>query len=184
MMNELLEHPVLIGCVGGVIVLAMGYTWLQQGGWKLLAATVTALVLTCLLLVVERVVVTPREEVRNSLDAIARDFETNDMQRILSHVSKTAPDIRARASGEFPRHTFKDIRITSFDKITFDPGQPPRAQVSLRVSLVGDFYVGEINKGQVPNMRAVRAVKITLLKEDGDWKVSDYQHGPPQSVLE
>jgi len=172
-MTELLESPLLIAAIGGVVIVTFSYMWFQQGGKKLLFAALAAAGVTGLLLVVEQVVETPREEVKRNLQSMASDVERNDLPALLQHVSSSAPEIRSQVSAEFPRHKFHELRITKFEEITFG-ANGDTATVRLVVVADADFF-----NGQLPNQRTPRAAKLSLRKEQGQWKVAAYEHSSP-----
>jgi hypothetical protein len=178
-MTWVLEEPIYIAVLGLITAGFLGFAWTQTGYRYLLHALLAVLALTGGLLFLEKMVVTDREQVQEALDRIARDVESNDLDRILSHVYSGAPDVYARAEMEFPNYEFEQVKIK--DNVEVQPvegAQPPRILVTFNVTV--DVSVRATSMlHHVP-----RFVRVTLVKEDGDWRVAEYSHDEPQRGLQ
>jgi ketosteroid isomerase-like protein len=171
-MTSLFESPLAIVLVGLIIVAILGGGWVQTGRKPLLYAAVAAGTLAGLLLLAERLVVTDREAIRATLYKIAKEVENNDMDAVLTHVDSQADDVRRQAEQEFPKHHFDEVKITRIHEIAVNSKRkPPTAVVELNVVVVGTF-----ENGALPNQQFPRFVIVTFREEDGQWRVSEYQH--------
>jgi hypothetical protein len=175
-MTWMVESPLLIVILGLLVVLVLGGAWIQTGRKPLLYAAITAGIMTALLFGVERFVQTDREQVRETLNQIARDVESNDVEKVLAHVYSGSPDIRSRAASEFPLYQFKSVSIKRNLKIIVEPKHfPPKAVAEFNVVVSGTDKAGLFSERAVP-----RFAIVTFYKEDNQWRVRSYEHRDPQ----
>ncbi|MEE2640307.1 MAG: hypothetical protein VX768_06745 [Planctomycetota bacterium] len=126
---------------------------------------------------VERWVVTPREEIRNVVSRLADIVEQNDVEGLLQHVSKSRPEVVDRARSEMPSYDFNSCNLMTFHKITVDENNPARASADFMVSvnLTMKGYQGS----------AWRDVVLNFEKEsDGKWRIVEYSHHDPTNRKE
>jgi ketosteroid isomerase-like protein len=148
---------------------------------EFLYALGAVLVFTIVALAVERLVVTDAEAIRQTLSEIARDVQSNDLQRVLRHVSKANPSLVQRAEAEMPNYKFTECRVTKIHETDVDASSEPRsAKVRFNVVASGTFRQGSVEYSDtVP-----RWIELHLVKEaDGRWRVQDYDHRPPQQFM-
>ncbi len=175
-MTWLVESPLLIVIMGLLVVIVLGGAWVQTGRKPLLYTAITAGIMTALLLGVERFVKTDREEVRETLFQIARDVESNDLQKVLAHVYSGSTDVRNRAASEFPRYHLTAVGIKRNLQIIVEPKHfPPKAVAEFNVVVSGTDKDGYMSERAVP-----RFVIVTFYKEDDHWRVRSYEHFDPQ----
>ena len=96
-MTWVLEQPIYILILGGLTFAFLGYAWWQTGYRAMFHAMLAVAAVTAGLLILERLVVTDVERIEDTLDQIARDVESNDLPKILSHVYSGATATYARA---------------------------------------------------------------------------------------
>ncbi len=174
-MNSILfEQPWTLGVAGALVVIILVSGWVKTWNVWLLVGAIASLVGTAALILVERTIETPREEVQRTLAVIAADIESNDPARVVRHISALSPDMIAKAQAELPKHHFRNVKITSVDKIDINErGHDPKAYVEFRVVVEGDFFNGQMSH------RVPRFIMVTMHREDGVWKISDYEHHQP-----
>lgn len=172
-MTWLVEEPVYIAILGIITIAFLVFAWMQTGYRWMMHATLAVVALTIGLLLLENLVETDKEQVEAELHRIARDVETNDLDKILPHVYSGAPETLAEARAEFPRYTVSDVNIKRNLEIEIIEGEsPPKAEVSFSVTVhVRDRRSGGTDYGTIP-----RFVRATLRKEAGRWKVAAYRH--------
>jgi hypothetical protein len=170
------QYVLLIALAASAVALSV--IWLKTGKRALLIASIADGGLVVLILLAGHWIVTPREEVEATLQTIAADVESNDLNAVLAHIHSSRDDIRRRAEAEMPRYRFTEVRINSIEKVTSDTSaDPPTAEAEFYVGASGDFG-GDI--GAVYGDRPVtRFVILKFEKEDGAWKVIDYEHHAP-----
>jgi len=172
-MTWILEEPIYILILGIVVLIFLGFVLLQTGYHSVLHAMLGVAALTGGLLILERNVETEREQVEAALDTIARDVEANDLDAIYSHVYSGAPDILARAQAEFPRYTFHDVDIKNNVEVKVLEGEQPRK------ALVTFNVVVDVERDSIRHNHVARFVRVTLVREEGRWRVADYSHHGP-----
>jgi len=174
------ESPLTIVALGVAIIFAIGAAWTATGRQELLYALAAAIMLLFAGLITERLVVTDREQIRATLQEIARDVKNNDHRRILGHIHSSATAIKQKAQAEMPKYKFTDFRITKIHSIDVDRSAAPlSAVVELNVVGGGTFHEQGLQMDHV-----ARWVKLHLLKEkDGRWTVAEYEHDDPQRMI-
>jgi hypothetical protein len=176
-----LDQPLYIVIIGIVLGVIVGGAWTASGRKELLAALVAVAVFTTIWLVVERMVVTDQEAIRATLLEIARDVQSNDVQRVLKHVAKANPKIAADAQKELPNYDFDECRVTKVHVVDVDASAEPRsAVVEFNVVASGTFRQGSLEVSDtVP-----RWIQLQMVREDdGKWRVQSYRHESPQLFL-
>ena len=110
------------------------------------------LVVTLGLVVVERLVVTEREEVAQALDAVAVALTTNDLPRVLTFVSQSAPQTRAAAQSNLAQSS--DSHRGGWQR--FEDRSASRRQPPTATARFVARFSGSDKSGQTP-IRQVRA---------------------------
>ena len=174
-MTWVVEEPLYIAIMGIVTIAILAFGWMQTSYRPLLYGTVAAAVMTLLLLIVEQWVETESEQLAAALEQMAADVKRNDLEAVLNDIASTAPETRARARSEFPDYSFSRVDIKRNLEITVDSDrQPPRATATFNVAVDGVF------KASRTPFRQRFFVELTLVKEDGRWRVATYSYHSPQ----
>lgn len=169
-MTWILEEPVYIVVIGGVTFLFVGFAFLQTGYRWLFHALLAVVALTAGLLILERSVQTNKEMIEDALESIAGDVESNNLKRILSNVYSGAPEIYELAQREFPQYKFREVKIKNNVEVEFDNDKDPHEAVAT-FNVVVDVDHEGIHHPHVPSF-----VQVTLILEDGHWRVANYSH--------
>lgn len=176
-MTWVLEEPLYIWILGIVTLAFLGFFLVQTGYRFILHAMLGVVALTGGLLILEHKIQTPKEEIESALHTIARDVEANDLDAIYSHVYSGAPKVLARAQREFPRYTFEDVNIKDNVEVKFEPAhEPPKAYVTFNV-------VVDVHRGSMHHPHVARFVRVTLMREDQQWRVAEYSHENPMHAI-
>jgi hypothetical protein len=176
-MNWILEDPLYVVVLGIIATIVFGFGFLQTNFRPLAYAAGGAVILTVILVYVERVVVTDFEELEAALHEMAHDAENNDLAAILDHIHPSARAVRQRAEREFPLYEFSRVDIKRNLKIQFVDDGHRRATASFNVVVEGTFRQYE------QFGKAAEFVELELRKDDDRWQVTDYHHFPPQHGL-
>ena len=176
-MTWLTENPfplLLIGCLTTVI-LAGG--WLRTGSKWLLVAVLAAIALTIAAVVTERLIVTDRERVTQTLFDIAKLVEHNQIDEALKYAYPKKPEVRSQAAAELPLYRFSEVHIKSNLEVeVFPDRKPPMATAKFNVVVVLSTRDGMLNNQIIP-----RYAEVTFYKDDdGQWRVGAYTHYDPQ----
>jgi hypothetical protein len=176
----LFESPLIIVGLGVALIIALGAVWTATGRQEILYALAAAIVLLFAGLITERLVVTDREQIRATLQEIARDVKSNNHAKVIAHIHSSNPALKQKAQAELPKYTFTDFRITKIHTIDVDRTiQPPSVVVEFNVVGGGTFREHGIEMDHV-----ARWVKLHfLLEKDGRWTVANYEHDDPQRMI-
>jgi hypothetical protein len=179
--NWLFEQPLIIVALGVTLILGLGAAWSASGRKELLYAVGAAMALLVVGLVSERLVVTDREAIRQTLLEIATHVKNNDHAALRRRIHSSATDLKRKADAELPGYHFTECRITRIHKIDIDTSAAPHsALVEFNIMASGTFKV----EGTEVSDTVPRWVQLQLLREDdGRWTVSGYDHAPPQQMM-
>lgn len=106
-MTWLLESPLTIVAVGGLLVAVLVVMWQQNDERKLLYAAGAALLATLGMVGVERYVVTESEELTAAVHAIEAALEANDPVALTACLSPGVPEL-----GDEARRALKVVHVT------------------------------------------------------------------------
>jgi hypothetical protein len=169
--NWLLGQPFVVLAAGVAVVIVL-YGVLQQTGkrWVLFVMLAAAL-LTAGLVVLERMIVTPEEAVKATLYAVARDVQRNDIDAVVSHISRRAPDIQQLARTQLQPVTMEEVKVKRISQLVAQPtGRPPTASAVVQVLAVrGD------RSGTFQHRRGVFEFRVDFVEEDGWWRIRHYE---------
>jgi ketosteroid isomerase-like protein len=177
-MSWLFDQPISIAAAGTAVVFLLVVAWVQTGRNAFLFSSGGAAVLCVLLLILERNVITPREEVEATVYELAQLVERNDVDAIVKNFVRSKPEWATKAKQELPRYTFTEARVTQIHHIAMNlQHQPPEAVVEMNVSVSGSFE-------QFASGTYLRWLKVTFWKEDdGRWRVVEYEHAEPTKFM-
>jgi hypothetical protein len=178
-MSGLFEDPTLPVVLGIITAVILGFVWLQTGRRPFIYGLSAVIVLTILVIVIERVVVTDREEVDSVLRQAARAVEKNELAGVLRLIHPESPGMRAQAEAEFPKYKFESVSIKQNLKITLDqPGDANEAEATFNVMVIGSDRAGTMEHVRVP-----RYVIVKFRKDGDTWKAYSYEHHDPREGL-
>jgi hypothetical protein len=177
-MTWIFEQPLTIVLISVALLTGIAVSWVMSGHKGLLYALIGCSVLAALLLIAERMVVTDRESIEETVQRMARDVASNVPAKVTQHISPAATELLQRANTELPNYKFESMRITKVHKIDVQSdAQPKTAIVEFNILASGSFRYGSdlISDTNIP-----RWVQLELVKEDdGAWRIRDYKHDEP-----
>ncbi len=112
-MNFLLENPLPIYATGAVLGTVCGLAFLARRNLPSLFALIGVVVLTLLLVLVERIVVTEREQVEATLQQLMANLETGEVPAVLALIDPAAAPMRADVEILMPQATIEDTGATA-----------------------------------------------------------------------
>ncbi|MBN2023247.1 MAG: hypothetical protein JW809_10700 [Pirellulales bacterium] len=134
----LLESPIPILFAGLVAIVALGAAFLGSRRVVFLAGIGAALAVVLLGVLVERLVVTEREEVENTLQDLAEALSADNadldakIARVLGFLAPSAVQTRAHAEWALQRYTVKTATVTNL-KVTINHlTSPPSAECEFK----------------------------------------------------
>ncbi|MGD9721617.1 MAG: hypothetical protein AB7O59_05985 [Pirellulales bacterium] len=169
-MTWLLESPWPAITLGVVLELALGIALVRTGRGMLLVVMAAVLLGTLGLVLVERLVVTEREAVENTLEAAAAALETNDPAAVLALFTPDSPR-RAQVTSALARYRVRaahiggDLEVAS-NRLTIPPSA--RAYFTGRVE-------GSDSRGDVPYDNLIAKFKVTLHPSGDGWLIHDFE---------
>ena len=181
-MSWLFDKPIYIVVIGAVLAVLVGAAWSASGRKELLYALAAIAGLVIVGLIVERAVVTDSEAIRATLMEIARDVQSNNVQRVTSHIAASEGQLVQKAQSEMPNYRFTECRLTKIHKIDIhEAGESRTAIVEFNIVATGTFRQGSI---EVSDTRVPRWIRLDMVREaDGAWRVRDYHHEAPQQMM-
>ncbi len=166
----LLESPWPILVVGILVEAVLGILLLRSGQGRILWAMIAVGVVVLAGLGIERLVVTERELVAETLDTAAAAVQANDLKALLACVSSTAPKTRSDAQmvlglAKFNKAKISDLEVT-INRLT----SPMTAKAKfLAVGAACDRATGDFNGS------FAHRLTVDLRKENGRWMICGYQ---------
>lgn len=126
------------------------------------------------LVIVERYVVTDREQVRNLLYEVANDVEFNRHDAILAKMKKGSR-AHDRAGPEMPNYKFRRCNVTGIRELSVDENANP-----LTASINFVVFIDVHAPTYQHDGPGRREVTLTFEKQpDGRWLIIDYSHRHP-----
>ena len=168
-------HSIMIGLIA-TIALALAWLGSKRSLFALLAAA--AFLLMVAAVVVERVLVTDREQISETLDQLADAVRNNSSAELLVRISDRAPEIEQAARSQLNRFQIDYCSITWKETPAIDDNaNPPEANVRFSAFI----RARERNEGGLEGGDVI-GIKLRLQKEaDGEWRVVDYSLYNPRN---
>jgi hypothetical protein len=165
----LVESPWPILFIGIAIEAVLGFLLLQTGRGKFLIAMIGVAVLVIVGLVVERLVVTDREALEQTLDAAVAAVRRNDLQGALDCISSSAEPPRSLTRWVLGRVDVQEAHISDLNINVNRLTSPPTADATFLA--VGR---GRDRRGEWPYQGFAQRVRLQLRLEGGRWLVTGY----------
>lgn len=174
-MSWLFEDPTTLIVAGLLIEVLLGVALFKSGRAALVLVMLGVLVLVGSGVVIERLVVTDREEVEETFDGICRALMANDAKAVLSYIDPMAADIRSHIQSVLPQAQVTDARVYDLIVDVQRHVAPPRAQAHFVGRVKGRFR----GAGQGGSEGLVlRRFTVDLRKQGDRWLVVTYEdHG-------
>jgi hypothetical protein len=169
-MSIFIESPWPILFIGIAVEAVLAFLLLQTGRGKFLIAMIGVAAIVGVGLIVERLVVTDREAVENTLDAAVAAVKRNDLAGALGCISPSAEAPRNLTRWVFGRVDFQEAHIGDLDIKISRLSSPPTADAKFLA--VGK---GKDRKGEWPYQGFAQHVTLQLRLEGGRWLVTGYK---------
>jgi hypothetical protein len=169
-LEALVENPVLVGVIGGVLATLALVVFLARRTVPSLLALIGAVLLTLVGLVVERLVETERELIERSVREVLAAVEANDLAGVLAAIDPAATRVRNDAAALMPLINVEKARSLSAIEATVDSATiPPTATSRFRAFLQGiharsGMQVGYFNQ----------QVDVHWVRRGDRWLIEDY----------
>lgn len=178
-MIGLFENPFPI-LFTGILVFSIVFTiWTQKRTSVWLVFLFVVMLLTIAGLITERLVVTERETVKATIHQIARDMEANDIPALLGHISESEVGLRNRAESILSRVTVESVSVKRNLSVTIaDFGDRNTAVARFNAVARIEDKSGTFGHSTIP-----RYMILNLVRENGSWRVTDYEDRMPQEGI-
>lgn len=176
----LMEQPLWIIGVGVFCVGALVAGLMQTGRKSLLYIAIFVTLATAGLVVLERMTVTPREQVIATLHVIAADLEQNDVAAVLDHISEGRPKLRSEAERNMGLVEVVDVDIKRNLKVEVVQGRGLHV-AEARFNAVIRFRP---RRGFSDEMRPYPSFfKVQFKQEAGKWRIRGYEMSDPRQGI-
>jgi hypothetical protein len=164
-----LESPWPVLLIGVAVEAILAVALLRTGRGYLLWVMIGVAALMAVGLLVERLVVTERKAIEQTLDAAVAATEANDVNRLLNCISPSAEPTRADARWMLNRVEVSSAYVRNLQILVNHLTNPPTAQA--RFQAMGQ---GRDRLAQFPYGSYSRTVTVHLRLEGDRWLVTGY----------
>ena len=172
-MSWITENPIPLFILGLLAQTILAVALWQTGrGWILWLMIALALV-SVGLIAAEIVLISPKEEVTDTLNNLATALETNDADKVVAFIAPDATTLRADAMRRLKQVKIYEASVTGNLQIKFDSSPQPDKPIAT-ASFIGRFKA-ELLKETTPYENAVLRFKMHFRKENGKWLVTAYE---------
>jgi ketosteroid isomerase-like protein len=165
-MTVLLENPVVIAVVGGLLATMAAVVFLSRRNLESLVALVAVVAVTLLLLVVERFVVTDREAVEYALEDMLAAIEANDTPGVLAWIDPTATGVRDDVQTLMP---MVKVKVANAGAVDVEVTAPGAADCNFQAYLQGTH-----GSSGSPLAYINQRVNLNWVKQGDRWLVKSY----------
>lgn len=168
-MNLLLENPLPIWSLGAVCLAIAVIVFLAKQSHASILGIVGVFAVTALLIFMESVVVTPGEEVEQSLTELMAAIEANDVTAVVAWIDPSTKAIRNEAETLMPQVKVRETGAASV-RVEVDESATPMRATS--------FFRGRIDGVHARTGARVfyfDQVEINWQKSGDTWRVIDYR---------
>ena len=170
-MSWLFEDPTTLLVAGLLIEALLVVALVKTGRAILVLAMVGVLAIMGLGLLVERLVVTDREQIEATLDGVASALEANDVEGVLRYIDPAASGMRANVRAALAGVHVTDARVYDLEVDVNHHAKPPTAQADFTGRVKGN-YRGESADGEG---MVLRKFTVDFRQQDGRWLMTAYE---------
>ena len=156
--------------LGIVVEAILAVVLLRTGRGAVIGLMVAVAGLVLLGLVFERIIVTPQEEVEQTLDGVASALEADSLPRVLDYLAPDAPQLRSLAETNMPDLHFSEAKIRDLKTSVNRFVDPPTATAEF----LGVLSVKD-SRGQFPYEHYLDRFTVHLRREGNRWLLTSYE---------
>jgi len=169
-MGWLFEDPITVIVAVALIEVLLAIALFNSGQGKLLWAMGGVLLLGFLLVLVELLVVTDREQISDTLTDAAAGLETNNAAAVMPFIAPDAAEMRSRAEAALSAVEVRSASFSGLDVTVNSHLTPPTAQARF----FGKFN-GRDRLGRIPYENLFRRFEVDLRRDADGWVMTDYR---------
>ena len=171
-----LEDPLAVLFFGALWVAVAAVAWTQTRDRRAFLALMFGIALTAAGLIVERLVVTPREEIAGVLHAAAQALESNDTSRVVSYLASSAGDLQSEVRQRMKIVRFQKVSIKRNLEVTLGAARPS-SRAEARVNAVATLD-GPADFGKA--IVVPRFLVVEFVREGDQWRIASYEDFDPR----
>lgn len=175
MLEWFTESAFFPSCIGILMTIAFIGLAVSSGEMLMLRIALAIAALTALLIIIEVMIVTDKEQIENTLKDMAAAMQKNDIDHVLDYLA--TPELVSRAKGHLREDaTCHSCVITAINQVTVnDTGQ----------SATADFVAfARASDRRFPNPVPIqRRIKLHFEKQQNRWKVVDFEQADPRAGI-
>jgi hypothetical protein len=177
-MHWISEDPVWMIALGIVVEAILAVVLIKTGRGVVVALMAAVALLIGLGLLTERLLVTPREEVEQTLDGVAAALVANSLPRVLGYIAPQATELRALAEENMPHLHFTEAKVRELQVTINSRRVPPTAEANfLGVITVKD------SSGRFPREHYLERFTVMLRRDAQGWLITGYRQQTSQNAL-
>jgi hypothetical protein len=170
----LFEDPTTLIVAGLLIEGLLAVALVKSGRGALVLVMLGVLTLVGLGVLVERLVVTEREQIEATLEGVCQSLMANDVNGVVSYIDPIAADIRSHVQSILPQVHVTDARVYDLMIDVARETNPPSAQAHFVGRVKGRFR-GDASGGEGP---VLHRFTVDFRKPGDRWLITAYQdHG-------
>jgi hypothetical protein len=168
-MTTLLETPLPVAVVGGLLALTALLVFLSRRTSGSLAALAIVVAITAGLILAERLVVTDREQIETATHGLADAIQANSVTGVLAYMAPDAAKIRGDVEALMPQVKWSLANAGSLE-VTLNEGvDPPTATSQFRA-----FLQGVHSRSGMPVAYLNQRVDMQWVKQGDHWLMESY----------
>jgi hypothetical protein len=174
-LSWLFEDPTTLIVAGVLIEVLLAVVLYNTGRGAVVGAMVAVLVVVGLGVLIERIVVTDREQVADTLAGVASAAQANDVEEVLSFIDPASTGMRASVRMALGSARISEVRIYDLVVEVNEESNPPKAQAEFTGRVKG-HYRGEAGSGEG---MLLRKFTVNFRRQGDRWLMTDYEDRGP-----
>lgn len=170
MWQALVEDPTWILVCGIAIEAILAVVLVRTGRGAVVFLMIAAFALVLAGIGIERAIVTPREEVEETLDGLAAALLAGDVNGVVAFIAPDASSLRAEAAAQLPQVKVNEARIRDLKVSLNVHANPPTAVADFR----GILKVKD-SREQFPYENYLGRFKVDLRRDGDAWLITGYE---------
>ena len=161
--------PILVG--GGIALLVLAGFFLKTGRGLVLVGMAVVATIMALAVLVDRLVVTDREAVANTIYQAAATAERNDLNAVTDFISPSATEVKAEARRWIGQAKVDSVSISAMEVTLNREAKPMTATAEFRV-----YATGQLTDRRMPYpFTYLGRLEVKFVQSGKRWLVTEYE---------
>jgi len=165
------EDPTPILVCGGLVLLVLGGFFLKSGRAGVLIAAALVVMVMGAAVLIDRFVVTDREQVANTIYDAAAAAERNDLNAVTDFISPTAPEVKEEARRWIGQAKIESVNISAMEVTLDRAAKPMTATAEFRVFATGQLT----DRSMLYPFKYLSRLDVKLMQSGKRWLVTGYE---------